>query len=120
MWWRSLTDFQQWVGKWIVWLKSEDDSLEIRVAKLEKGLKNMADLVAELKTEFESYKADVDAKVTELGQKIADLDAKIAAMPPAVDTTALQGVLDEVKAAHAALVAPAPSSEAGNDEPGEI
>ena len=90
------------LSQWWKWLTQ----LSVEMWNLRTKVNQMSDVVAELKTEFESYKADVDAKVSALGATIADLDAKIAAMPPAVDTTALQAVLDEVKAAHAALVPP--------------
>ena len=57
----------------------------------------------DIKTAFETYKANVDAKLASQAESIAALNAKIAALPPSVDTAALQADLDEINAANTAL-----------------
>lgn len=62
------------------------------------------DAVATIKSEFDSYKADVVSKVSSLGSTIASLQAQIATMPPTVDMTKVNELLDDVKAAHSDLL----------------
>lgn len=67
---------------------------------------------ADIKTAFETYKANVESKIASQAESIATLNAKIAALPPGVDTAALQADLDEINAANAALTAvPAANTE---------
>lgn len=85
---------------WKAWLLE----LATDIWNLRTKVNQMADVVAELKAEFESYKGDVDKKVATLGEKIAALQAQISV--PVIDPAAVQLVLDEVKAAHAELTPP--------------
>lgn len=105
--WQCFSDFQKYCYDWFRWLKTEDDSLEMRVGKLEQKVIEIMGIEADLKTEFEAYKANVDARAKAQADSIAALDAKLAALPPGVDMTALQADLQEIKDANAALTAPA-------------
>ena len=81
------------------------------VWNLRKDVKMTAQVVNDLKAEFEAYKKDVDdrdaarvVKITALGEAVDALKAKIDALPlPEVSLADVQSVLDDVKAAHAAL-----------------
>ncbi len=77
---------------WIVWLRN-------RVCTDEKRMQEMADVLDQLKSDFEAYKASVDAALTALGDKL-----KVQ-----LDPAKAQAIDDEINAAKAALNPPAPA-----------
>lgn len=87
----------EWAQSWIYNLRGRLFTDEARISKIEKELKNMADILDTLKADFEDYKAKVDARLTELGDKLKNQ----------LDPAKAQVIDDEINAAKAELNPPA-------------
>lgn len=101
-----LINFQNW----ITWLYRAEQNHEKRISAIETGTKVMADAFDTLKTDYEGFKADVTAYVTSSQQKIAELQAAVAAG----DATKVAALATEIETDHAAFLAavnpPAPAA----------
>lgn len=84
----------------------DDNGLEARIAKLEKQMSKETDNLAALKADVDAHNV-ADAKFqTGVNQKVADLEAAVAAN----DMTAVDAAIEDLKASVAAqptLVVPA-------------
>lgn len=98
----NVTQWLQSLWSWIVWLRNRLTTDETRISALEGKVKAMADVLDQVKADFESYKSTVDSKFAELQQKIADL------LAGQLDPAKAQAIDDEINAARAALNPPAP------------
>lgn len=85
-----------WATGWIRWDSATLRDHEKRLSILERKALVMGDVLDTLKDDFEAYKAAVDAKLTELGDKL-----KLQ-----LDPAKAQLVDDEINAAKAALNPP--------------
>ena len=93
--------FVAWVKSWISWLYGAEKNHEARITALEGKIKNMADAFDTLKADYESFKSDVLAYVASSQQKIADLQAAVAAG----DTAKVAALAAEIEADHAGFTA---------------
>ncbi len=89
----------EWAQSWILNLRGRLFTDEARISLIEKEVRNMADVLDQLKSDFEAYKASVDAALTALGDKL-----KVQ-----LDPAKAQAIDDEINAAKAALNPPAPA-----------